>query len=317
MKRNVFALALALALCLGLSVPAFAAADGNPPTPNFTDVPADSWYAEAVAWAVENGITYGTTATTFSPNKTCTRAQIITMLWRAAGSPESNPWADPWDSYKTQDITPNDYFYKAVIWARYTGNGTEYFKGDLFRPNDPCTRLTAVEFMLGSQGLGGSEAMDAGFSDVDSEAVNWAVAWGVTKGTGETTFSPDKTCTRAQIVTMLYRYSQFNPSVYLTENLYNSTTSYIRHSDDGYDDDCKLVLIYKSGWQPQFEFYFPDYHNKAEWGEKSRWGTLLLSLTGDYFVNNNIGLWIYHYPGYAVVVSSNNIFNGVYFLQPD
>lgn len=163
-------------------------------TPAFTDVPADAYYAEAVAWAVENGITSGTSATTFSPNDTCTRAQIISFMWRAAGS-----W-EPVDSTLTfSDVDPNAYYAKATVWAKESLTAT----GDTFSPNAPCTRLMAVEFMWNH--VGQPDAPDAGFADVSSGAVDWAVEQGVTSGTSATTFSPNDTCTRGQIVTFLYR----------------------------------------------------------------------------------------------------------------
>ena len=135
------------------------------PAPAFTDVPADAYYADAVAWAVENGITSGTSATTFSPNDTCTRAQIISFMWRAAGS-----W-EPVDSTLTfSDVDPNAYYAKATVWAKESLTAT----GDTFSPNDPCTRLMAVEFMWNH--VGQPDAPDAGFTDVSSSAVDWAAA---------------------------------------------------------------------------------------------------------------------------------------------
>ena len=159
----------------------------------FTDVPETAYYNQPVAWAVEKGITNGTTATTFSPNATCTRAQIITFLWRAAGSPE------PKSACSFTDIPAGSYFEKAVTWAAEQG----MVGGDKFGPNDPCTRQMAVEFMW--RQAGSPKAPAAGFTDVSSEAVNWALEEGVTTGTTETTFSPGSTCTRAQIVTFLWR----------------------------------------------------------------------------------------------------------------
>ena len=163
------------------------------PQSAFTDVPETAYYNQPVAWAVEKGITNGTTATTFSPNATCTRAQIITFLWRAAGSPE------PKRACSFTDIPAGSYFEKAVTWAAEQG----MVGGDKFGPNDPCTRQMAVEFMW--RQAGSPKAPAAGFTDVSSEAVNWALEEGVTTGTTETTFSPGSTCTRAQIVTFLWR----------------------------------------------------------------------------------------------------------------
>ena len=161
--------------------------------PSFTDIAADAYYNQPVAWAVAQGITSGTTSTTFSPNSACTRAQIITFLWRAAGSPE------PEAPCAFTDVKTDAYYAQAVAWAAEKG----MVSGSTFSPDAPCTRLMAVEFMW--KQAGSPSAADASFSDVSSDAVNWAVETGVTGGTTATTFSPDTTCTRAQIVTFLYR----------------------------------------------------------------------------------------------------------------
>ena len=161
--------------------------------PSFTDIAADAYYTEPVAWAVAQGITSGTTSTTFSPNSACTRAQITTFLWRAAGSPE------PETSSAFTDVKANAYYAQAVAWAAESGMVT----GSTFSPDAPCTRLMAVEFMW--KQAGSPSAADTNFTDVSSDAVNWAVEAGVTSGTTAATFSPDTACTRAQIVTFLYR----------------------------------------------------------------------------------------------------------------
>lgn len=160
---------------------------------SFTDVAAGIWYAAPVEWAVGEGITNGTGAATFSPNATCTRAQIITFLWRAAGSPE------PKNLSAFPDVKADAYYAKAVAWAAENGMAS----GGTFSPDAPCTRLMAVEFMWKQAGSPGG--VSAGFADVSSDAVNWAVKEGVTSGTGAGVFSPDTACTRAQIVTFLYR----------------------------------------------------------------------------------------------------------------
>ncbi len=167
--------------------------EDTPAAPKFTDVPVDAYCADAVAWAVEQGITNGFSATTFSPNDTCTRAQIITFLWRAAGSPE------PKNVSAFADVKTDAYYAKATAWAKENGMAG----GDAFSPNAPCTRKMAVEFMW--KHAGSPDAAAASFSDVSSPAVNWAVEKGVTNGSSATTFSPDNTCTRGQIVTFLYR----------------------------------------------------------------------------------------------------------------
>ena len=163
------------------------------PDITFTDVPAEEYYAEPVAWAVEKGITAGTSDTTFSPDETCTRAQIITFLWRAAGSPE------PQSAGVFSDVAQDAYYAKATAWAAENGMA----EGDTFSPEEPCTRQMAVEFMW--KHAGSPDAAAASFTDVSSDAVDWALANGVTSGTSDTTFSPNDTCTRAQIVTFLYR----------------------------------------------------------------------------------------------------------------
>lgn len=173
-----------------------------PVTVNFTDVPSGAYYYDAVAWAVEKGITAGTTATTFSPNDPCTRAQIVTFLWRAAGSPViggSSPFTD---------VAPGSYYYDAVAWAVAKGI-TAGTSATTFSPNDTCTRGQAVTFLYRAAGSPAASG-DNTFTDVAgnayySGAVQWAVDKGVTAGTSATTFSPNDNCTRAQIVTFLYR----------------------------------------------------------------------------------------------------------------
>ncbi|WP_051643130.1 S-layer homology domain-containing protein [Agathobaculum desmolans] len=159
----------------------------------FTDVKADMYYAEPVAWAVKQGITDGTSDTTFSPDKTCTRGQIITFLWRAAGSPE------PKNAVLLGDVNPDMYYAKAVAWAAENGMA----EGSAFHADNPCTREMAVDFMWKHAGKPGAAA--ANFADISSAAVNWAVEAGVTQGTSDTEFSPALTCTRGQIVTFLHR----------------------------------------------------------------------------------------------------------------
>ena len=166
----------------------------EPETPaGFTDVPAGMYYAEPVAWAVEQNITTGTTATTFSPEESCTRGQIITFLWRAAGSPQ------PTGENPFEDVAEGAYYAAATAWAAEQGMA----EGTAFDPEAPCTREMAVEFMW--KYAGSPDAAEAGFEDVTSDAVNWALEAGVTTGTSDTAFSPDTTCTRGQIVTFLWR----------------------------------------------------------------------------------------------------------------
>lgn len=164
----------------------------------FTDVSANAYYADAVLWAVENGITSGTSATTFSPNNTCTTAQILAFLWRANGSPVvsgDNPFSD---------VSTGAYYYQAALWAREKG----LIFGSAFNGDTPCTRAATVTYLWKLAGQPSTGA--SGFTDVPSsasyaQAVAWAVREGITSGTSASTFSPDNTCTRAQIVTFLYR----------------------------------------------------------------------------------------------------------------
>lgn len=168
--------------------------DNTPKTVgNFADVKIDVYYADAVLWAVENNITNGTSNTAFSPDQICTRAQIITFLWRAAGSPE------PQGTSAFSDVDVEAYYAKATVWAAENGMAD----GTNFEPNAPCTREMAVEFMWKYAGSPSASASD--FSDVSSPAVDWAVEESITSGTGDGKFSPDNSCTRAQIVTFLYR----------------------------------------------------------------------------------------------------------------
>ena len=172
-------------------------------SPAFTDVPADAYFYDAVEWAVEEGITSGTSPTTFSPNNGCTRAQMVTFLWRAAGSPEPESDYEPF-----RDVPKDAYYRKAVLWA--AGEGiTSGTSPTTFSPNATVTRAQTVTFLWRWEGEPEADQR-SGFRDVPagqyySEAVAWAVEAGITNGTGTTTFSPGQTCTRAQIVTFLWR----------------------------------------------------------------------------------------------------------------
>ena len=170
----------------------------------FVDVPADAYYYDAVLWAAKNGITSGTSATTFSPNADCTRAQIVTFLWRAAGSPAPKSS----ENFFT-DLKADAYYYDAVLWAVEQGitSGTG---GGKFSPEAVCTRSQSVTFLYrvaGSPKVSGN----ASFSDVTAgsyyaDAVAWAEQNGVTGGIGGEFFGSANDCTRGQIVTFLYRF---------------------------------------------------------------------------------------------------------------
>ena len=168
----------------------------------FVDVPNDAYYYEAVKWAVENGITQGRTETTFCPEDTCTRAEIVTFLWRAFGSPEVT------SAVSYTDVDTDAYYAAAVAWA--VENGITVGTSDTtFSPDDTCTRAQAVTFLCRAAGLPEAASAlrftDVAESDYFAGPVKWAVENGVTVGTSDTTFSPEDTCTRAQIVTFLFR----------------------------------------------------------------------------------------------------------------
>ena len=176
-----------------------AAIGSNP----FSDVAGGAYYNEAVRWAVKYGIASGTDAKHFSPDAACTRGQAVTFLWRAAGCPApalaENPFAD---------VKPTDYCYDAVLWAVQTGvaKGTSR---TTFSPDAPCTRGQIVTFLYRAAGSPSGYG-NSGYTDVPETSycaapVAWAVALRVTSGTSALTFSPDALCTRAQIVTFLYR----------------------------------------------------------------------------------------------------------------
>ena len=170
----------------------------------FYDVPNDAYFYEAVKWAVDKGITNGLSDTMFGPYESCTRAQIVTFLWRAAGSPE------PKTASSFTDVPANAYYAKAVAWAVENGI-TNGMTETTFAPDATCTRGQSVTFLY--RALKGTASGSANFTDVKSDAfyadaINWAVANNVTNGTSNTTFSPNADCTRAEMVTFLYRAYQ-------------------------------------------------------------------------------------------------------------
>ena len=176
------------------------------PGNSFSDMPIKkNWAHDPIDWAVVNKITAGTSSTTFSPNDTCTRGQIVTFLWRAAGSPEPKTTNNPFI-----DVKPGKYYYKPVLWAVEQGitSGTTE---TTFGPNDGCTRGQVVTFLWRYAGSPKPEAENNPFTDVKSgkyyyKPVLWALENGITSGTSPMTFGTDDVCTRAQIVTFLYRY---------------------------------------------------------------------------------------------------------------
>ena len=178
--------------------------EGLPVISTFTDVAADAWYADAVQWAVEHGITGGTSATTFSPDTSCTRAQMVTFLWRAAGSPEPIKSSTPF-----ADVDATAYYYEAMLWA-VEQNITSGTSATTFSPDAVVTRSQTVTFLWRDAGspptASGSSFMDVTADAYYAEAVTWAASEDITSGTSAITFSPDADCTRAQIVTFLWRY---------------------------------------------------------------------------------------------------------------
>ena len=181
----------------------FMKANGNPQTGVFVDVATGSYYEDAVDWAVENGITKGTDDTHFSPDGICTRAQAVTFLWRTAGSPKPETRTMPFT-----DVPVGSYYYDAVLWAVENGI-TKGTSDTTFSPNMTCSRAQIVTFLWRSEKSPATGTANP-FADVKStayyaDAVLWAVKENITKGTTSTTFSPNADCTRAQIVTFLWR----------------------------------------------------------------------------------------------------------------
>ena len=170
----------------------------------FTDVRMEDYYYVPVLWAVTEGITAGTSATTFSPDDSCTRAQVVTFLWRAFGQPEPTTTENPFT-----DVKPGDYYYKAVLWAMENGitAGTSAGK---FSPEDGCTRAQVVTFLWRACGKPEYDPYSMGFADVAEDAyyhdaVRWAAQYQITSGVNSTHFAPEDICSRAQIVTFLFR----------------------------------------------------------------------------------------------------------------
>ena len=169
----------------------------------FIDVPSGSYFYEAVMWAVENGVTTGVSASRFDPDGICTRAQAVTFLWRAAGSPKPETRTMPFT-----DVPVGSYYYDAVLWAVENGI-TKGTSETMFSPDATCSRAQIVTFLWRSQKSPAAGTANP-FTDVKAsayyaDAVLWAVKEDVTKGTTNTTFSPDANCTRAQIVTFIWR----------------------------------------------------------------------------------------------------------------
>ena len=173
----------------------------------FTDVKEGAYYVDAVNWAVDKKVTSGKTETTFAPNDSCTRAQAVTFLWRAAGSPE------PTASEMTfTDVKADSYYDKAVLWA-VENKITSGMSDTLFAPDATCSRSQIVTFLYRyagkPSGYYSNPFKDVGATSEASyyNAIRWAVGKGITSGTSATTFSPYASCNRAEAVTFLYRYT--------------------------------------------------------------------------------------------------------------
>lgn len=170
----------------------------------FVDVAAGAWYYDAVKWAVDNNITAGVSATSFAPEQSCTRAQMVSFLWRAAGSPKASSGVNPFT-----DVAAGSWYYDAVLWAVDKGITAGIGDGK-FGPEQTVTRGQTVTFLYRYAGEPASANNGTPFVDVPAgefytAAVQWAVNNGITAGTTATTFEPLSNCTRAQIVTFLYR----------------------------------------------------------------------------------------------------------------
>ena len=207
--KRILSFVLTLLLAAGLFGGTAFAAGG------FSDVPDGAYYADAVQWAVEKEITNGTGSSTFSPDATCTRAQMVTFLWRASGSPTPKETKNPFT-----DVSPSAYYYTPVLWAVSEGitNGTSSIT---FSPDKTVSRAEAVTFIWRDDKCPPYVDVNP-YTDVPNvgafytTAVLWANAYGITNGTSATTFSPDVPCTRAQIVTFLWRIQEFYPGSELT-----------------------------------------------------------------------------------------------------
>ena len=170
----------------------------------FTDVPEGSFCYDAVLWAVKEGVTDGTSETTFSPLEKCKRAHVVTFLWRAAGCPEPKTTVNPFT-----DVPEDAFYYKAVLWA-VENKITEGTSENTFSPADDCMRVHVVTFLYRAMGKPPVNTTTSPFSDVPADSwfaapILWAVENDITNGTSETTFSPDAICNRAEVVTFLYR----------------------------------------------------------------------------------------------------------------
>ena len=254
-----------LGQCLPIAVGAYA---------GFDDVAEDAYYASAVEWAVAEGITAGITPTTFGPNRTCTRGQAVSFIWRAKGCPEPVGNANPFT-----DVKESDYFYKPVLWAVENGI-TAGMTPTTFGPNTDCTRGQIVTFLWNTEGKQIMTA-DNPFTDVKEShyfynAVLWAVEKGITAGMSATTFAPNNKCTRAQIVCFLERCYKNDIKIvvepadyYMTSSMEDATFTVEIEGGDGnyyYDwfvlkdnNEVKVSHGATSATSDTFVYEFSDY----------------------------------------------------------
>lgn len=180
------------------------------PGRKFSDMPAGgTWSHDAIDWAIVENITTGTAAATFSPNMDCSRGQIVTFLWRAAGSPKAAGTEHPFT-----DVAPGAYYFDAMLWAVEQGI-TSGSSATTFSPDRVCSRSEVVTFLWRANGQPEAEYEDHRFGDVEAgsfyeDAVMWAVSKSITQGTSSSTFAPGLGCSRAQVVTFLYRNALLN-----------------------------------------------------------------------------------------------------------
>ena len=263
------------ALCL-TAVMAFGSMAVHAAALPFTDVPADAYYYDSVQWAVEHEVTKGTSDTAFSPDKGCTRAEVVTFLYRAFGEPETSATADG-----MTDVPSGAYFAKPVAWAVEKGitNGTS---NTTFSPDNECSRAEIVTFLWRS--CGSPEAGRSMHSDVPADRyytqpVGWAVANGITKGTSPDKFSPYDPCTRSQIVTFLYRAKDLiqkpAPEETPTEPTNPDATTPEATEDNSYEQfiDPRIKLdtdIYSGARDYEYKDSWMSVVDERTWGEPPR-----------------------------------------------
>ena len=240
MVRRITAMILVIAI---FSVMCFSVeAITNP----FTDINKNDYFYEPVLWGLERGVTEGTSATRFSPYADCTRAQIVTFMWNAAGKPEPKR-----TTCQFTDVEQEKWYYKPVLWAVEQGITNGMTKTE-FKPNDKCTRAQIVTFLWRYGNKRYAQPHITGqFSDVKSsdyffQAVRWALEAEITVGTSNTTFSPNKICSRAQAITMLYRarWWLYGNNVKTVSDV----TKRLQHMQTVYPDGTDQDVFYSYTW---------------------------------------------------------------------